>query len=95
MIKTSANTVQQINGPEWTKSKLLSSRYLVIDVFPAFGPNTERYEVCLRYQSDCGKIRTRKTPNTDTFHAVNYFTFLYIKKKFSLSSISKNTLLVL
>ena len=22
-------------------------------------------------QSKCGKIRTRKTPNTETFHAVN------------------------
>ena len=25
----------------------------------------------LRIQSKCGKIRTRKTPNTDTFHAVS------------------------
>ena len=24
----------------------------------------------VRIQSECGKIRTRKTPNTDTFHAV-------------------------
>ena len=38
--------------------------------FPAFGLNTERYGVSLRIQSECGKIRTRKTPNTDTFHAV-------------------------
>ena len=29
--------------------------------FPAFGLNT---------QSECGKIRTRITPNTDTFYAV-------------------------
>ena len=28
-------------------------------------------EVSLRIQSKCGNIRTRKTPNTDTFHAVN------------------------
>ena len=28
--------------------------------FPAFGLNTERYEVFLRIQSKCGKIRTRK-----------------------------------
>ena len=27
--------------------------------------------VSLRIQSKCGKIRTRITPNTDTFHAVN------------------------
>ena len=35
--------------------------------FPAFGLNSERYGVCLRIQFKCGKIRTRKTPNTDTF----------------------------
>ena len=33
--------------------------------FPAFGLNTERYGVSLRIQSECGKIRTRITPNTD------------------------------
>ena len=38
--------------------------------FPAFGLNTERYSVSLRIQSECGKIRTRITPNTETFHAV-------------------------
>ena len=39
-------------------------------VFPAFGLNMERYGVCLRIHSKCGKILTRKTPNTVTFHAV-------------------------
>ena len=38
--------------------------------FSAFGLNTERYGVFLHIQSKCGKIRTRKTPNTDTFHTV-------------------------
>ena len=38
--------------------------------FPAFGLNTERYSVSLRIQSECGKIWTRITPNTDTFYAV-------------------------
>ena len=48
--------------------------------FPAFGLNTERYRlykyrdteyfVSLRIHSDCGEIRTRITPNTDTFYAV-------------------------
>ena len=28
------------------------------------------YGVSLRIQSECSKTRTRKTPNTDTFHAV-------------------------
>ena len=38
--------------------------------FPAFGLNTERYGLSLRIQSKYEKIRTRKTPNTDTFYAV-------------------------
>ena len=40
--------------------------------FLAFGLNTERYEASLRIQSECRKMRTRITPNTDTFHAVQY-----------------------
>ena len=39
--------------------------------FPVFGLNTERYIVYLRIQSECGKIRTRITPNPDTFYGVN------------------------
>ena len=35
--------------------------------FPAFGLNTERYEVSLRIKSECGKMRTRITSNIDTF----------------------------
>ena len=34
--------------------------------FPAFG-------LTLRIHSECGKIRTRKTPNMDTFHVVKIF----------------------
>ena len=37
---------------------------------PEFGLNTERYGIYLHIQCKCGKIRTRKTPNMDTFHAV-------------------------
>ena len=40
--------------------------------FPTFGLNTERYSESLRFQSECGKIRTRKTPNTATFYAVTF-----------------------
>ena len=36
----------------------------------AFRLNTERYGVSLRIKSKCGKIRTRKTPNNDTFYVV-------------------------
>ena len=39
--------------------------------FPAFGPKMERYGVSLCIQPKCGKIRTRKSPNTDTFSAVH------------------------
>ena len=39
--------------------------------FLEFGLNTERYGLSLRIQCECGKIRTRKTPNADTFHAEN------------------------
>ena len=38
--------------------------------FPTFGLNTDRYSISLRILSECGKIRTRITPNTDTFYAV-------------------------
>ena len=45
--------------------------------FSAFVLNTKRYgrtrpecEVAFRIQAECGKIRTRKTPNTDTSQAV-------------------------
>ena len=38
--------------------------------FLTFGLNPERYSVSLRIQAECGKMRTRITPNMDTFHAV-------------------------
>ena len=38
--------------------------------FPAFGLNTEIHSTSLRIQSECGKIRTRITPNRDTFYAM-------------------------
>ena len=31
---------------------------------------TERYSASFRIQAECGKIRTRKTPNANAFHAV-------------------------
>ena len=45
--------------------------------FLAFGLNTERYSVSLRIQSECGKMRTRKTSNKDTFHAVMVTLIFY------------------
>ena len=34
--------------------------------------------ISIRLQSECGKIRTRKTPNTDTFLAVIFYYFLLV-----------------
>ena len=38
--------------------------------FPEFRLNMERYSISIRIQSECGKMLTRITPNTDTFHVV-------------------------
>ena len=43
--------------------------------FPAFGLNTKRYRVSLRIQSKCGIMQTKETLNTDTFHAIFFFSF--------------------
>ena len=42
---------------------------------PASGLNTERYSLSLRIQSKCGEMRTRITPNTDTFYVVMILFF--------------------
>ena len=47
--------------------------------FPAFGLNTERYSVSVRIQSELGKMQTRKTLNTDTFHTSKIRLILYKK----------------
>ena len=51
--------------------------------FPAFGLNTERYSLSLRIQSECGKMWTRITPNTTTFHAVNWFPVKFLSNGLS------------
>ena len=43
--------------------------------FPVFGLHTEICRVNVRIQSGCGKMRTRKTPNTGTFYAMVVITF--------------------
>ena len=52
--------------------------------FPALGLNTERYEVSVSIQSECGKTRIRKTPNTDTFYSVRVFVDQNMLQIFSL-----------
>ena len=60
----------------WVKSVRIRS--FTCPYFPAFGLNTERFGVSLCIQCECGKIRTRKTPNTGTFHAVHALETLLI-----------------
>ena len=58
--------------------KSVSIRSIAGPCLPAFGLNTERYRVSVHIQAECWKIWTRKSPNTDSFHAVNFYL-----KKFS------------
>ena len=44
---------------------------------------TDNYSVSLRFNSECRGIRTKRTPNTDTFHAVsvlpeNFFAVIIV-----------------
>ena len=55
---------------EWHCVKSVRIRIFSGPHFRAFGLNTERYGVSLRIQSECGKMRTRITPNTGTFYAM-------------------------
>ena len=65
-------------GKEWVNSffqllllrKSVRSRSYSGPYFPALGLNTERYATSLRIQSECRKMRTGITPNTDTFYSV-------------------------
>ena len=50
--------------------KIVQIRSFSGPYFPTFGLNTDIYGVNLCVQSKYGKIRTRKTPYLDTFHAV-------------------------
>ena len=47
--------------------------------FPAFG-------VYLRIQSECGKMRTRITPNMNTFYAVLFFKLSRLEKMFEITT---------
>ena len=51
--------------------------------FSEFGLNTERYRVSPCTHSECGKMRTRITLNTDTFYAVIIVVSLIFFKQFS------------
>ena len=55
--------------------------------FPAFGLNNERYSVSLSIYSECEKIRSRKTPNTDAFNTFDYIFFSLVRRKYSVDTI--------
>ena len=52
------------------------------------------YSVSLRIQSECGKILSRITPNTDTFYAVMYTNKLIFMHKYIYIYIYKPSLKV-
>ena len=54
--------------------------------FPAFELNTEIYSLNLHIQSKCGKIWTRKTTNTNTFHVVAFLEWIIPKNNSPSSS---------
>ena len=56
--------------------------------FSALGLNTEIYFVNLRIQSVCGKTRTIKIQNRDTFYAVHYIKVQHWRSCHWLSSVS-------
>ena len=70
-------TAKLFNMVKVSKYGAFSSPY-----FPVFGLNTVIYGVNFPIQSEYGKIRTRKTPYLDTFHAVIYTFFTTIAHGF-------------
>ena len=55
---------------------------------PTFELNSERYRVSLCIQSECRKIRTRRTPNRDTFEAM-MLQYLEMYLLFSMPSLTR------
>ena len=58
--------------------------------FPAFGLNTDICRVNIHIQSECGKIRTKKTPNMEpfcrvfiAFKTIHVVKLLYVFKSFN------------
>ena len=58
-----------LNKPGYCLKSVCIRSFLSL-YFPLFVLNVERYGVSLHIQSECAKIGTKKTSNTDTFHAV-------------------------
>ena len=60
-----AKIVKEWNCIKSVRIRIYSGSHLL-----TFGLNTERYSVYLRIQFECGKMRSRITPNMDAFHEV-------------------------
>ena len=73
----------KITSCHYVKSVLIQSFWGMY--FPSLGLNTKIYRVNCRIQFKCGKIRARKTPNSETFYAVrtNLVTERIYKKVYS------------
>ena len=61
-------------------TKVMCIRGISGPYFPALGLNMEIYKINICIPSKCRKIQTRKTPNTDKFHAV--MSYVSSHKKF-------------
>ena len=74
-----------------TAWKVSVFRVYLVRIFP----HLDWYGVSPRIQSECGKIQTRKTPNMDTFHAVQVTAQkmkISVKKTGFLFTVAKETL---
>ena len=74
-----------------------ASKYEVISgpYFPAFGLNMERYEISLRIQSQCGKIRTRNYSVFGHFSRSEVYDFWFSSKEINFENALLNVLLFL
>ena len=72
MVKLFFHAALQIKGIHCVKSARIWSFSCLY--FPALGRNMERHSVSFCIKSKCRKIRTRKTPNTNIFHALIFKT---------------------
>ena len=68
IIQLEQTELQPIHQPCTTLREKCPYLELFWSHFPAFGLNTKRCGVSLRIQPECRKMRTRITPNTDTFY---------------------------
>ena len=69
-IKWNVKKEEYNNMISLTAWKISVFRVFLVRIFQHLGLNTERYSVSPLIQSECWKIRTKKTQNTDTFQAV-------------------------